>query len=164
MHRTPLARFGSQHLRNFKEEVSPRKVWFHELGPRQATRDLLGHLLPGDKVAVISRFSRESAQEYLDAMTERGLRVRFISGQAGVQDFCFLLHARKEMIGIAHSTYFSWASYLSNCTRVVAYSVDSKERRTRFGDEYLHYNFTNPILAHRISFPLIEPVDPYLLT
>jgi hypothetical protein len=145
-------------LRNFVVEM-PRvgpNLGFHEMGPRQMARDLVGHLQSGDKVAIVSRFAQETAQPYIDALTERGLHVRFISGQTGVQDFCFLMQARKEMIGIAISTYFMWAAYLSNCTRVIAYSVDTAQRRDHFGDDYLHCNFSNPILAGRISFPIFS--------
>jgi hypothetical protein len=151
---------ASQHLRNFAAE-EPKRRLSHELGPKQTARDVLGHLHPGDKVAVISRFSRDRAQPYLDAIEERGLRARFIEGQTGVQDFCFLLHSQKEMIGISHSTFFLWAGYLSNCPHVIAYTVNSKQRRQTFGDEYVYHNHTNPILADRFTFPVIKPVkDP----
>jgi hypothetical protein len=146
-------------LRNFVVEM-PRvgpNLGFHELGPQQLARDLLGHLERDDKVAIVSRFTQETAQPYIDALTERGLNVRFIAGQTGVQDFCFLMHTKKEMIGIAISTYFMWAAYLSNCARVVAYSVDTVQRRDHFGDDYFHYNFTSPVLAGRISFPILSP-------
>jgi hypothetical protein len=149
---------ASQHLRNFAAE-EPKRRLSHELGPKQTARDVLGHLHPGDKVAVISRFSRDRAQPYLDAMEDRGLRVRFIEGQTGVQDFCFLLQAEKEMIGISHSTFFLWAAYLSNCRRVVAYTVNSDARRVGFGDVYLNHKHTNPIIADRFSFPIIDPVE-----
>jgi hypothetical protein len=65
------------------------------------------------------------------------------------------MQSKKEMIGTAISTYFWWAAYLSNCSKVTAYSVDTNTRRSRFGDKYINYNFTNPFLAGRIFRPLI---------
>jgi hypothetical protein len=152
-----------QHLRNFFVEMprgGPEKG-FHEATPYQVAHVLLKHLGKGDKVAILSRFGQEKAQRYVDAMETRGLQVRFVSGQSGVQDFCFLLHAQKEMVGVALSTYFLWASYLSNCTKVVAYSIDSDRRRDHFGDAYLHHQFVHPTLRDRISLPLLPyVVDP----
>lgn len=153
--------FLAQHLRNFLVEMprAGKGLGFEELGPTQTARDLFGHLNPGDKVAILSRFSQESSQPYIDALVQRGLQVRFITGQSGVQDFCFLMSAQKEMIGIAISTYFVWASYLSNCTRVVAYSLDTPERQQQ-DRPFLSYDFTNPGLQSRIHFVLIRPDAP----
>jgi hypothetical protein len=152
-----------QHLRNFFVEM-PRagpELGFHEATPDQVANVLLKHLKKGDKVAILSRFKQEHAQKYVDAMETRGLQVRFVSGQTGVQDFCFLLHAQREMVGVALSTYFVWASYLSNCSKVVAYSIDTDRRRDHFGDAYLHHQFRHPTLKDRISLPLLPyVVDP----
>jgi hypothetical protein len=135
---------------------------FQELGPKQTARDLLGHLAEGDKVAIVSRFSREDAREYVDAMEERGLRVRFIQNQTGVQDFCFLMNAQKEMIGIGLSTFFQWAAYLSNASNIVAYSLDVPAQWERRGRVFFHYNYTHPKLANRWTYRLFKPDEsPY---
>jgi hypothetical protein len=132
---------------------------FQELSPNQTAHDLFGHLNPGDKVAIVSRFGIEHVQQYVDALEDRGLQVRLIEGQSGVQDFCFLMRAQKEMVGLAISTYFMWAALLGDCRTVTAYSVDTEERRYTFGDGHVTYNFTNPTLAGRFAFPLIAPTD-----
>jgi hypothetical protein len=134
---------------------------FNEATPSQVANVLLKHLKSGDRVALVSRFGQEHAQAYVDAMEGRGLQVRFVSGQSGVQDFCFLMQAKKKLVGVALSTYFLWASFLSNCSKIVAYSIDSDRRRMHFGDAYLHYQFTHPTLKDRISLPLLpHDVDP----
>ena len=62
---------------------------------------------------------------------------------------------------MALSTYFLWAAYLSNCSKVVAYSIDSERRRNHFGDAYLHHRFRHPTLKDRITLPLLPyVVDP----
>jgi hypothetical protein len=112
---------------------------------------LFGHLAPGDKGAIVSRFPQEHAKEYVHALTERGLKVRFIQNQTGIQDFCFLRHAQKEMVGIAISTYFKWAALLSNASRIVAYSVDVPAQRRQTA--YLHqFQVTNLSVARRWTF------------
>jgi hypothetical protein len=123
---------------------------FAELGPEQTANDLFGHLKTGDKVAIVSRFSKEHAQSHIDALERRGLQVRYVTGQTGVQDFCFLMSTQKEMIGPLISTYFAWASFLSNSTRIVAYSLGSKQLQPTFRP----YNVTN--LKSRLVFRLFE--------
>ena len=68
----------------------------------------MGHLSPGDRVAITTRFHTKDVQQYVTAMESRGLIVRVISGQSDIEDFCFLLHARKELIGNVVSTYVKW--------------------------------------------------------
>ena len=125
-----------QHFRNFLKEVGSRgsaKKGLKEIGPEQAARDLLGHLKPGDKVAIVNAFGREYVQPYVDAFEGRNLTVRVIEGQTGIEDFCFLMSTQKEMFGIAYSTFFVWAGVLSNSSRVVAYSMDTKGAANRYG-------------------------------
>lgn len=125
---------------------------------------MFGHLEPGDKVAIITRFDEEYAQPYVDALQQHGLQVRVIQGQTGSQDFCFLMSAQKGMVGIVLSTYFGWAALLSNATRIMAYSIDSDERRNltdMTGPVYRYYNWTNPALQNRFLFSLHRP-DPSL--
>jgi len=141
------------HYRNFKQEM-PKK-WnsygFHEADPQQAANDLFGHLKEGDKVAIVTRFSGESAQSYVDAFEARGLKVRVVDGQDGPADFCFLMSARKEVIGLAISTYLMWAGYLGNATRVIAYSMASSNH----GSPSEH-NYTSPGLKGKFAFRVIQ--------
>ena len=128
--------------------IQAKGWWFQELGPNQTARDLFGHLQPGEKVAIISRFL-EGTQDYVGALEARGLQVRVVTGQSGVEDFCFLMNTKKESIGIVMSTFFFWAGLLGNCAKVIMYSVDGKE-----ADPDLHnsHNWTHPELKQRIHF------------
>lgn len=76
-----------------------KKKGFKELSPNQTAADLFGHLKPGEKVAIVTRFSAKQAKPYTDALEQRGLKVRVIEGQSGTEDFCFLMSAQKEIIG-----------------------------------------------------------------
>ena len=104
---------------------NPKRWRMRELNPNQTAFELFGHLNTGDKVAIMSRFGEEHMQPYVDAMKERGLKVRVVTGQTGVQDFCFLKSSTKEIVGTRKSTYFGWAALLSDTVkRVTAYSID----------------------------------------
>jgi len=129
-----------------------------ELSPNQTAVDLFGHLKPGNKVAILTRFSAEQAAPYVEALEERGLKVRVISGQDGEQDFCFLMSATKEMIGIVYSTYLFWAGILSQtCKRVLAYSIDTTSRANTGRIVFMAYNWTHPDLKRKMEHKLIVP-------
>jgi hypothetical protein len=132
---------------------------FKELGPKQTANDLLGHLRPGDKVAVVSRFSNKAAQSYVTALVDRGLQVRLVQGQTSEQDFCFLLRAQKELVGVSISTFFYWAACLSNASRIISYSLDIPAHWRRRGRVFFHYNYTHPELSGRWLFRLFKPTD-----
>ena len=132
---------------------------FEELSPNKTADELFGHLGKGDKVAIISRFSTSpTIQLYVEALERRGIRARVITGQVGTEDFCFLMHAQREMVGTASSSYLQWAAYLGNPTKARAYSVDSPSRRRRNGGEtpFYSFNYTHPDLASRFSFELYK--------
>jgi hypothetical protein len=152
-----------QHFRNFVHEM-PRKArrkGYEELSPNQTARELFGHLQAGDKVAITTRFEKEDARPYVDALQRRGLQVRVIAGQTDREDFCCLIKAQKELVGSAASTFVLWAAYIGNTSNVRIYSVDSPDRRAALGDEniFFHYNWTHPDLKSRISFELYK-ADP----
>jgi hypothetical protein len=84
---------------------------------------LFGHLQVGDKIAMTTRWHNPLSQAYVDALMARGLNVRIVTNQTGVQDFCFLQSAQKELVGVAKSTYVRWAAYLGNATRARLYAV-----------------------------------------
>jgi hypothetical protein len=136
-----------------------KELGFQELSPNQTAAELFGHLQPGDKVAIVSRFGIEHGKPYIDALEERGLQVRLVEGQSGMQDFCFLMRAQRGMVGMAISTFFMWAALLGECRCITAYSVDTDYRRQMFGDGHVTYNFTHPTLAGRFEFPLLAPAD-----
>jgi len=144
------------HFRAYLLEL-PRKALqkgYQELSPNQTARDLFGHLGAGDKVAITTRFAASLAQPYVDALERRGMQVRVITNQTDTEDFCFLLNAQKEMVGLARSTFFSWAGVLSNCSRVRAYSIDSPHRQKAVPNVFDHYNWTHAALKKYFLFEL----------
>lgn len=132
-----------------------RVLGFEEMGANQTARDLFGHLRPGNKVAITTRFGVESAAPLVRALEARGLTVRVVANQTGVEDFCFLKSAQKELIGIAKSTFFRWAAFLGNCKTVRMYKLDSPAIRKKGGENIFRImNWTHPDLKKRISFEL----------
>lgn len=135
-----------------------KKLGFQELDPNRTANELFRHLTPGAAIAITSRYSSDpSIQPYMDALTNRGFQVRVIQGQTGVQDFCFLLHAQTELIGVAESTFTLWAGYLGSASKVRLYSIDSATRRMSYFFShrvYVHYNWTNPELQLKVHFEL----------
>lgn len=130
---------------------------FEELEPHRVANELFPHLQPGDKVAITTRF-RSRLRRLVQSLEERGLQVRVVK-QSGFEDFCFLLHAQKELVGVAESTFVLWAAYLGNATKVRLYSMDSVARRNAttslFAHRvFVHYNWTNPKLQQKIRFEL----------
>jgi hypothetical protein len=83
-----------------------------ELPPTRTSENLLHHLNVGDKVAIISRYPDQLA-DFTESLQNRGLHVRTIANQTGVQDFCFLKSATKEVIGGRKSTFFLAAAFLN---------------------------------------------------
>lgn len=142
----------------------PRKGegWgFEELSPQQVASDLFANHQPGDKVAIISRFS-QGLQGYQEALEAKGLKVRILEDQSGIQDFCFLLRAQYQIIGVATSTYSTFAGILGDAKKVRLYSVDSAARRDdsrRFGEFFTSFDYTNEELKSRFSFELIKKED-----
>ena len=56
----------------------------------------------------------QNMAKFIEPLEERGLQVRFVTpGHNGVQDFCFLKDAAKEMIGYNTSTFFRMAAMLN---------------------------------------------------
>ncbi len=133
---------------------------YDELDPNRTAQELFGHLGVGDKLAITSRFATDpSVQPYVDALTQRGIRVRVITDQSGVEDFCFMLHAKKELVGMAESKFALWAGYLGNATKVRLYSIDSPGRRKSpfFSHRvFIHYNWTHPSLKEKVYFELYQ--------
>jgi hypothetical protein len=127
------------HFRNYLAEM-PRKgkqKGFEELNPNQTALELFGHLKRGDGVAMTSRVNNQAAQAYVQAFQARGLSVRMVTNQTGVQDFCFLAKAQKELAGMARSTFLVWAAILGNATTNWLYSIDSQNTRKALGEEAL---------------------------
>jgi hypothetical protein len=151
--------FLKKHFRNYLAEL-PRKgkqKGYEELSPNQTAFELFGHLQPGEKIAMTSRWNNPAAQAYLETLKERGLTVRMITNQTGVQDFCFLANAKKELAGMARSTFLEWAAILGNASVSWLYSIDSEDTRKALGDQALmDHQWTNPELK-RLRFASFKP-------
>ena len=144
------------HLRNFLTEMPNlgKRLGFEQLSPNKTAQELFGHLKEGGKVAITTRFGTDFVQDYVGALRARGLQVRVISGQTDVQDFCFLMEAQKELVGLFQSTFVRWAAYLGrNITKARLYFINSPARRARLGEDswYEDFNWTHPILKERMS-------------
>lgn len=145
-----------QHFRHFSKELSKEEQQsrgFEELDPHRVATELMGHLKAGQKVAITTRFDTSAVQEYVRAMEQRRLQVRVISGQTGVQDFCFLLRTKQELMGVAKSTYARWAAYLGDAERVQLYALDNAGSQ-EFIQSTMRYPWTNPELKRRLRFPI----------
>jgi hypothetical protein len=101
-----------------------------------------------------------------------GLKVRVVAGQSGVQDFCFLLSAEKELVGSVTSTYVRWAAILGKAKVAKLYLHDTHGLRKSVGIGIGHHHqdgrddqdplqvlgfpWTNPTLQRRIQFPVYQ--------
>eukprot|EP00980_Cylindrotheca_fusiformis_P014153 scaffold3716_cov69-Cylindrotheca_fusiformis.AAC.38 len=118
------------HLRNFLVEMprmgirEGRTRGFEELSPNKTALEIFADYKPGDKVAIVSRFE-ERTDEYIRALrTLKGIDARYIKGQTGNQDFCFLMKTQQEIIATRKSTFATWASILGNAKKTRLYSID----------------------------------------
>jgi len=138
-----------QHFRNFETELGEVREKLAELDANNTAYKLFAHLQRGDKVAITTRYNNELAQSYVAAFQERGIEARIVSGGSATQDFCFLMHAKKELVGVAASTFLQWAGLLGNASVVRQYSVSPSMK------DY-QVPWTNPKLLERFKFVYIE--------
>lgn len=147
------------HFRNFETEMPSHKGTLQEVSPNQTAHVLFAHLQAGDKVAITTRFNNARASEHVEALTGRGIEVRVIEGQSGVQDFCFLTKAQKEVVGNCQSTFVFWAVVLGKARKSVLYTLDSPSLQERFGAtaiDRFQYQWQNDDLRKRMTMKLIE--------
>jgi hypothetical protein len=149
------------HLRNFLIEMPNVgvKMGFEELSPNKTANELFGHLQAGDKVAITSRFTDYRSNPYVDAFHARGIAARIVKGQNPEQDFCFLLSAQKEMVGVSMSSFAHWASRLGNATVAKLYSVKCPAKLKQFpnsGGVPAPFTSTNKVLAGKIKLPIFS--------
>jgi hypothetical protein len=104
---------------------------FQELSPHQTVNELFGHLQAGDhKVAITTRYyNNNRTKEYVQAFQERNITARVVTGQKGIEDFCFLTKAQKELAGNAVSSFAKWAAFLGNATTARLYVLDQPDLR-----------------------------------
>eukprot|EP00537_Pseudo-nitzschia_pungens_P005477 CAMPEP_0172362862 /NCGR_PEP_ID=MMETSP1060-20121228/6376_1 /TAXON_ID=37318 /ORGANISM="Pseudo-nitzschia pungens, Strain cf. cingulata" /LENGTH=491 /DNA_ID=CAMNT_0013085467 /DNA_START=51 /DNA_END=1523 /DNA_ORIENTATION=+ len=124
------------HYRNFASELKMsrrKRMGFMEMTGDKLVSQVLGHLNPGDKIAVAGRFldrdsqnNQTEAYELIRGLERKNLTVRFTPGSGSMEDFCFLKKTRKELIGPAKSSFVQLASYLGGpsiqTTRLYSYS------------------------------------------
>ncbi len=121
-------------------------------------------------MAITSKHSNNdsSVQRIVQALEEeRGLKVRVIKNQFDFQDFCFLMKAQKELVGMVRSPYVKWASYLSDAKIIRWYVLDNNRNPglLRAGHtlgsssdvlEEFNYSWTHPDLQSRIRLELYQ--------
>lgn len=111
-------------MRNRPQEIATRK--WSEISPNQTAYELFAHLKAGEKVAITTRFHTPEVLEYVQAMEGRGLIVRVIAGLKDVEDFCFLLQAKRGLAGGYRSTFFRWAAILGQAEHVQMCTLGTK--------------------------------------
>jgi hypothetical protein len=150
-----------KHLRNLRAEMNPRNYLergYEELSPHQVANELLGHLSTGTRIAMVSRGYDAHVQAYLDALQQRGLVVwQTHANHTRIQDFCFLLRAKRELVGTVRSTYTRWAVLLGQAQHAQLYSIDSAFTRNAHGNDTnftasLHYPWKNSDLQSKIQY------------
>ena len=119
-----------------------KKLGFWELSANKTAYELYAHLKPGDKVAITTRFGGQYVEPYVTALEERGLKVRVITNQSAVEDFCFLLSAKKELTGTLKSTFVKWAALLGDMEHVELYYLNYPERER--DESWSSTNMTDP--------------------
>eukprot|EP00980_Cylindrotheca_fusiformis_P010137 scaffold2253_cov119-Cylindrotheca_fusiformis.AAC.12 len=142
------------HLRNYRAEVSEKTVLrlaFEEADPTMAAKVLFADSKPGDKVAIVSRFQAHT-DKYIKAFRDiKGMKARYIKGQTGLQDFCFLYKTQKELVVSARSTFGTWAAFFGETKRGRIYSLSSSASRA-FGADVMYNPFSSKELQDRLSF------------
>jgi len=128
------------------------KSGYEEIGSTQMAYNMLGHLTAGDKVALVTP-SPEIAQLYKAKLEQRGIQVRIVS-QSRVQDFCFMMNARKELYGQHSSTYVFWAAILSKTVKKVSLYYVENPLHTD-GIQH-HHEWTNPRLKELFQYPVFR--------
>ena len=89
---------------------------FEELSPNKVATELFRDSKQGDTITILSRFG-DAVEPYVKALDDQGFQARVISGQESEEDFCYLLSAQKELVGVNMSTFVRWAAFLGNSTR-----------------------------------------------
>eukprot|EP00980_Cylindrotheca_fusiformis_P010134 scaffold2253_cov119-Cylindrotheca_fusiformis.AAC.9 len=142
------------HLRNYRTEVSSETILkhgFQEADPTIAAEVLFADSKPGDKVAIVSRFQNHT-DEYIKAFRDiKGIKARYIQGQTGPQDFCFVYKAQKELVVSARSTFGTWAAFFGEAKRGRIYCLSTNAARAS-GVDVMYNPFSSKELQDRLSF------------
>lgn len=143
---------------------------FQELDPNQTITDLFTKEEEDDdnnrlfanntkRIVFTTRRNNEDARAFVDAFQQMGWSARIQENQTGIEDFCFLWHAKRDLVGTSRSTFFLWAGLLGNAARVRCYSMNTTETRTTLvGDNiFWGHQFKRKELKDRFRFSTITP-------
>mmetsp|Transcript_1291 Transcript_1291/g.2730 ORF Transcript_1291/g.2730 Transcript_1291/m.2730 type:complete len:433 (+) Transcript_1291:114-1412(+) len=144
------------HMRLFLTEM-PRRgrlLGFEELSPMKVANELFHNTNRGENITILSRFSDHNVKPYKDALDAVGFQTRVLSGQEGVEDFCYLMSATKEIVGTEQSSFFKFAAVLGNATKARLYFVESPDTKekllSRFRGSGFDYQWKHPLLKRKI--------------
>ena len=157
------------HYRNFQTEMKEStrdRLGFRNLNVSRISSEVLGHLKEGDKIAIAGRnlesnSKKKDTEAYglVSVLTAKNLTVRFAPGPDAMADFCFLTHARKELIGTSKSTYLQLAAFMGGpsmkLARMYQYVTPVVVKRGSDFDIFrttVGSNWTHPELRARIQF------------
>jgi hypothetical protein len=139
-----------------------KKLGFEEMSPTKIAHELFRDSIVGDKIAILTRINDTVVSEIMEALEGRGLQVRLISGQSPIEDWCFMKHAQKELVGGAISSFVKWAAFLGNTTKTRLYFLDSPMFRRRAQLEFLFQEAESVIesdLGSRIRYEVYRSED-----
>jgi len=127
---------------------------FEELSPMKVANELFHNTNRGENITILSRFSDHNVKPYKDALDAVGFQTRVLSGQEGVEDFCYLMSATKEIVGTEQSSFFKFAAVLGNATKARLYFVESPDTKekllSRFRGSGFDYQWKHPLLKRKI--------------
>ena len=121
------------HFRNFLTELGQKRSFsqnFVELSPERTAQHLFGPTIVShknnhsgsyttntskDRILVVSRYP-ENLEPFSEALIAFGYNVTLSTAQKGLEDFCLLMSARRELVGSIRSTFTRWAAILGNAT------------------------------------------------
>jgi hypothetical protein len=107
---TPLRNETMLHVRGFDVE---QPKCYEKKGWRELNANRMMSYYITWKVAIVGHFP-EKVSNFTYTLLGHGLEVRSITNHSGVQDFCFLKSATKEIIGGLKSNFFRIAALLND--------------------------------------------------
>ncbi len=132
------------------------------MSPIKIAHELFRDKVAGEKIAIVTRIKDSVVLEIVQLLEEHGLQVRVIEGQSGVEDWCFMKHAQKELVGGAVSSFVKWAAFLGNATITRLYMLDSPMFRRRQDLDFLFTeatHLTNSDVGSRIRYEVYRSED-----
>jgi hypothetical protein len=143
-----------------------KRLGFQEMSPFKVAHELFREKISGEKIAIVTRIDDAVVSEIVQLLRERGLQVRVIAGQSGLEDWCFMRRAQKELVGCAVSSFVRWAAFLGEANSTRLYFLDSPAFRQR-GD--LDFMFQEAMylmrshLRYRIRYEIYRSEEIELL-